>query len=177
MSVLAWIGLVVAFAPRIPLERLRAPNRRRPVGEEDVLAVARLLSIALSAGLPLPAALAYAADEVEGPVEEELRSLLRRSRVRGTALALVETAGPLAELATRLARAQVTGAPMAEAVAAFVRSRRAELRGRALERTRTLPVKLIVPVSLLLLPGFLALVVGPTVVTQLGDLLGPVTAP
>lgn len=180
MSLLGWLAVALVLVPRIPRPGTLgsgipwSARREAPVRAREVVDIARLVSIGLSAGLPLHASLSHAAEETTGRAAAELDDLLRRARSRGLALALVETAGPLAELCTRLARSQITGAPMGEAVAAFVRSRGAELRAAQLERSRTLPVKLIVPIALLLLPGFLALVVGPAVVGQVQDLVGQV---
>jgi hypothetical protein len=100
--------------------------------------------------------------------------LLRRARSRGFARALAETEGPLSELAGQLAKGIVTGAPAVSTLSAFLEDRRSRHRGVILEQARTLPVRLIIPVALLLLPGFVALVVGPFVVDQVSGLIGSI---
>jgi hypothetical protein len=54
---------------------------------------------------------------------------------------------------------------------AFIVTSEEEERARVLERIRTLPVRLIIPLALLLLPGFVLVVVAPGVVETLGGLL------
>jgi pilus assembly protein TadC len=155
--------------------RARRGRSRRPAG--DVLELGRLLLLALSAGLPTAAAFSLAAGRLGGPVAGEVDDLLRRARARGLAAALADTAGPLGELASRLARAHLSGASVQQAVEAFLHVRLADERARRLERARSLPVKLIVPVSLLLLPGFVLLVFGPTFLDQIVGLLDPLGRP
>ncbi|MGF1665648.1 MAG: type II secretion system F family protein [Acidimicrobiia bacterium] len=168
---LGWRGLGAALV-LLTIGRLRRRRRRHDVvGDEAVDHLAALVVIGLSASMTLPAALESAALETGGAVADEVADVLRRARHRGVARALAETEGPLADLATQLAQAQVTGAPMVGAVTAFLATRRATARSKLLERARTLPVRLIVPVALLLLPGFIVLVMGPYVIEQVGDLI------
>lgn len=171
MSAVTWFGLALLL---IEPRRLRLGLRpRRARGAEDqVMELSRLLAVCLSGGLPLLPALEAVSREMASPIKEDVEGLLRQARRDGVARALLEEQGPLSALSGQLARAHVSGAPMREAVSAFVERRRSDARYRSLERARTLGVKLILPVSLLLLPGFIALVIGPTVVAQLDGLLG-----
>ena len=73
-------------------------------------------------------------------------------------------------LVLRVALAQSSGAPMHDAVSAFLADGRAAQRGKVLEQVRRLPVALMVPLGLLILPGFVVLFVGPIVLTSLQDL-------
>ncbi len=168
---LGWRGLGAALV-LLTFGRLRRRwTKPDVVGDEAVDHLAALVVIGLSASMTLPAALENAARETGGAVTDEVGDLLRRARHRGVARALAETEGPLSDLATQLAQAQVTGAPMVGAVTAFLSTRRSATRSRLLERARTLPVRLIVPVALFLLPGFIVLVMGPYVIDQLGELV------
>ncbi len=146
----------------------------RPVEDSDIDQLAALLVIGLSASHTLAGAMEAAAREVGGPVRGEVEDLLRRSRASGLARALAETDGPLALLAGQLARAHITGAPMIGAVTAFLDTRRAAVRAGLIESARTLPVRLIVPVALFLLPGFIVLLMGPFIAAQVADLTAPV---
>lgn len=161
---------------RVLRERAGAARaRRQPEG--DVVELGRLLLLALSAGLPTAAALSLAAGRLGGPLAGEVGDLLRRARVRGLAAALADTGSSLGELSARLARAHLSGASVQQAVEAFLHVRLADERARRLEQARALPVKLIVPVSLLLLPGFVLLVFGPTFLDQIVGLLDPLGRP
>lgn len=168
---LGWRGALASLVV-VAGARLRHRGRRPPtLDDAQVDELAALVVIGLSAAMSLPNALAAAAEECGGAVATEVADLLRRGAHRGFARALAETAGPLGELTSQLAQAQVTGAPMMGAVTAFLATRRAATRARALEQARTLPVKLIIPLALLLLPGFLILVMGPYIADQIGGLV------
>ncbi|HEY5649866.1 MAG TPA: type II secretion system F family protein [Acidimicrobiia bacterium] len=162
-AVVAWF-IVSARRPRL--------HRRLRDEEPDELLVARLLALTVSAGHPIGRALG----EVNGRLPEHHRAaiddILGRARHLGIARALVETRGPLSGLTARLAKAQVTGAPILPALDAYIAMVHDARRAAALEDARTIGVKLIIPLTLLLLPGFIALVIAPLVLEQLGGLLG-----
>jgi hypothetical protein len=61
---------------------------------------------------------------------------------------------------------------MAEAVAAYLEELAAARRSEALDRVRRLPVTLMLPLGLLILPGFVVLFAGPILFTSFVDLLG-----
>jgi hypothetical protein len=133
----------------------------------------QVLFIALSAGLPVAAALEFAAGEV-GPVEAaEVRWVLRTARRHGLSTALTAADGRAGRLFAVLARAQLTGASAVKAVASFVDEERKDRRAGAAEVAQRLPVKLTVPLALLILPGFVLLTFGPTVISTIQRLLAP----
>jgi hypothetical protein len=166
-----WRG-VAAFLIWSALRAARLRRAGPPLSESDVDDLAALLVIGLSASRTLAGALEDASLQLGDATRGEVVDLLRRARIRGLAAALAETDGPLAPLASQLARAQISGAPMVDAVAAFLQTRRGVVRSTLLESARTLPVRLIVPVTLLLLPGFVLLLMGPFIVEQVGQLAG-----
>jgi tight adherence protein C len=95
------------------------------------------------------------------------------ARRRGLATALTEANGPTSRLFGVLARAQVTGSSAMDAVASYVEEDRRQRRVQAREAAQRLPVKLTVPLALLILPGFVLLTIGPTVIATFDRLLGP----
>lgn len=155
------------------LLRERRDRLVRPDTRAGLDHLGQVLYVALSAGLPVAAALEFAAGEV-GPAEaSEVRSVLRAARNQGLAFALAGTDGPAAQLFAALARAQVTGSSAIKTVASFVDEERRDRRARAAEAAQRLPVKLTVPLALLILPGFVLLTIGPTVIGTVQRLLGP----
>ena len=150
-------------------------RRRRPVDfvpEQQALA-ARIVLVGLAAGLPLLATLQLAAERSTGAVAAELTLLIRRARREGVAQALSRWTGPNTNsLLTRLARAAASGAPMLDAVASYLAELRMERRTRAIEKARRLPVTLMIPLGLLILPGFVLLFVGPVLLGSLTELQG-----
>jgi tight adherence protein B len=134
---------------------------------------ARTLLVAVTAGLPITAGMELAAGSTTGVVASEIRAVLRRAHREGMSAALSIWAGPHTRaLCSRLALAAVSGASVAEAVAAYLSELRSERRASTLERVRRLPVSLMVPLGLLILPGFVALFVGPIVFRSLTELIG-----
>lgn len=133
----------------------------------------QVLFIALSAGLPVAAALEFAAGEIDPAEAVQVRSVLRTARKQGLAAALTGVDGSAEVLFGVLARAQLTGASVIKAVASFVDEERKNRRARAVEAAQRLPVKLTVPLALLILPGFVLLTIGPTVISTFQRLLGP----
>lgn len=181
------VGLAIALMVRYPqlmvfalgaffirwARRARFLRRIDSNARADVIVCARTLLVGLAAGLPLPATLDLAATQVGGVVAAELARVLRSARRHGVAAALAASEGRLTRpLLSRLALAQASGAPMSDAVAAFLSESRAIRRSAALEKVRRLPVSLMVPLGLLILPGFVVLFVGPIVLGSLIDLFG-----
>jgi tight adherence protein C len=72
-----------------------------------------------------------------------------------------------------LARAQMTGSSTVQAIAGYVDEDRKRRQALAREAAQRLPVKLTVPLALLILPGFVLLTIGPTVIATVERLLGP----
>jgi pilus assembly protein TadC len=164
-------ALVVLFGRKLPaLQLLRHRKEAAPL---DVDAAARLMLIGVTAGLPLTAAIETAADELGSA--EELRQVVRASRIHGVASALATATGPSDRLFRLLARAHMTGASTQGTIAAFIADRRTARRTATLERLRRLPVALTVPLTLLILPGFILLTLGPTVASIVRQLLGGLT--
>lgn len=171
LTVLGWPGLLVGVAV---LHYRRRPRRRRRRGrsETDLIELCRIVRVGLAGGLNLVGSLEMAGERVDPSLGMEVEALLRRGRIDGIAQTLVTTQGRLQPLTAQLSRAQVTGAPLGPALDALLARLESEARGRSLERIRSMPVKLIVPVSLLLLPGFVLVVVAPSALDQIGSLLG-----
>lgn len=165
------VGLgIVAIARRA---RLAALLPHRPPPEPDVLEVAGLLSVGLHAGLSLPAALLAASDALGPPANAPLLRVVREGRLLGIGHALATTPGVLAELFRRLADAERTGAPLLGTIGAYEREREAEARAELVARARALPVRLAIPLTLLILPGAVLALLGPTVVDLLPAALTP----
>lgn len=171
-TALVLAGLLLGAARRLPAPPLRAPQR-----PSDPLLLPRLLSVALSAGLPLGAALTEAARLVPDPAGAEADRILRAARRSGLVAALIEHEDLLGGLPRHLARAHLTGTTMRDAVRTHVREESDRIRAASLTRARTLPTKLLVPLALLLLPGFVAIVVVPPLLEETSALLGPLLGP
>jgi len=131
--------------------------------ESDAVLLADLTALGLSAGLSFVAALGAAADHLSEESAQAVRRALRSPER--------EEAGPATALLALADRALVTGAPLLASIDGYATRLRRDERAAAVERARRLPVKLLFPLALLILPGFLLLTVGPALLTGL-DRLG-----
>jgi len=167
-----WLTIGLALPDLVGRYR-KASSRRREQrrAKFDPLVVARVIQVGLAGGLPLTAAMSLAVGEVGQLVAGELTATLRTARREGMSSAMATSTGSfMRPLFGRIALAQASGAPMHEAVSAYLTDGRAARRGKALEQVRRLPVALMVPLGLLILPGFVVLFVGPIVLNSLVDL-------
>lgn len=137
-----------------------ATNRPRADDNDDAL-LAELAALGLTAGLTFPAAVEAAATAVPGEAADRLR---RAGRIPGGRDNL-----PLGDpgLFVVARRALTTGASLLPAVTGYARALRDEERSRRLAAARRLPVKLLFPLALLILPGFLILTIGPAILGSL----------
>lgn len=151
------------------LHRFR--HRRQPPCAEDIVAFGRLLVVPLTGGMSLANALTMASQEAHPQLRAEVARLLRRSRQEGMAASLAGSGGLLGELFRRMAGAHSSGTSPVRAVLTHVENLHSQVRTEALSRIRSLPVTLAVPLTLLIVPGFLLVLVGPSVVSRLAEML------
>jgi tight adherence protein C len=161
------IGGGLAAGMLLGRRRLRARRRRSEDAAADVAVLAEMVGLALSAGLTLSQALRAAGPLIHPSLQREVATVLRRATRSGLGNALSAATGHGRRFFVLVARAVVTGAPLAPAVDSFVREAAAERRAVRLEDARRLPVRLMLPLALLILPGFVLLTVGPTVLAAL----------
>lgn len=169
LALLAGVSLIARLVSQV--SGRRQDDRQ---ADRDVAVLARGMYVAVSAGLSVTAALSVASVGLSKVIEDEVRALIRAARRDGMALALAEATGRCGKLFGLLARAQSTGASVADALASHVDEQRESHRLEVTEAARRLPVKLTVPLALLILPGFVVLTVGPSVLESARRLLGPV---
>ena len=165
--ILAALG-VVALARRADFMPL---GRRRPAVTSGELAeVCDLAAICLTGGLNIATSLRIAAAATEGVIAGELEKILAIARVDGLDRAMATAGGGGARLYQTVARTDVTGGPMLQSVQALADELWAEEATAAVERARKLPVAMLLPLTLLILPGFLLLTIAPAVLESFSRL-------
>jgi len=138
----------------------RLAGRMRTAKDDDAL-LADLTALGLTAGLTFPAAVEAATNSVPGDSSAAMR---RTSRTyRSVDQSLSDDSGLF--LVAR--RALSTGAPLLPAVSGYAAALHDAERARRLTAARRLPVKLLFPLALLILPGFLILTVAPALLGSL----------
>jgi pilus assembly protein TadC len=164
------IGLILMGARRLTVLRRHRRRERTDVVEADRLA--QILIVCLTGGMSVHSSLELAMTELRGKARRELERILRSAHREGLAVALAAAGSGIGTLMARIAHAQISGAGVVGAVAAHLDEARSRRRAEAAERARTLPVKLMLPLGLLILPGFILLFAGPLVMVSFGELLG-----
>lgn len=150
----------------------RAARRDRAfrARHEACFEASELVALGLAGGLSVAAAhqvaLEHAAVEAVGPLEQLVGSI----RSSGTRAALAGDAGPMMAASRVLAAAAVSGAPALPALEGHLEAEAHRRHAERVEAARRLPVRLLLPLTLLVLPGFVLLTVGPTVVGSLARL-------
>ncbi len=173
-----WLGAAAGFLlPDLILKR-RAEGRLRRM-REDLVHVAELAALAVSAGLGVEGALDQAAAAGEGPLFDELRRLFREAHLRGepasAALSRLPSEAGLTEaepLAAAMRAAAEHGTAVTQALRAQARALRERRRLELVEAGERAQVRMLLPVGLLILPAFFVVVLYPAAV-QLLRLTGP----
>ncbi|MCB2223364.1 MAG: type II secretion system F family protein [Actinobacteria bacterium] len=157
---------VAAAAAALALPSLR--RRARPAG--GALLLADQTALGLRAGLTLEDSLREAAADLPPATAAEVLGVLRAARRHGLGEALRDAGGEAERVYRITERAVRTGAPLGEAVEALAAELRHEEHARQMAAARRLPVRMLLPLALLILPGFVLALVGPAVVSSLARL-------
>lgn len=170
---LAAAGL--AYAVWTVAARAEPPGvrRRREEVRRGLPHVTRLLAIALAGGQAVPSALAQVAAALPGPASEELAVARSRLAIGVPAQRVWEELAmvPGLEVLGRVfARAEVSGAPVAEVVSRLADELAAEARAGVEDRARSVGIKAAVPLGLCLLPSFLLIGIVPVVAAAVAAL-------
>ena len=158
------------LAPIVVLAVGMAARRESAGRGSGVLLLADQVVLGLRAGLTLEGALREAGTDLDPAMAGEVRGVLRAARHRGLRLALAGASGRGERLFRITADAVQTGAPLAPAVEALADELRHEDHARRMAAARRLPVRMLLPLALLILPGFVLVVIGPALLGSLARL-------
>jgi tight adherence protein C len=172
------VAALVGFLLPDAMLKSRAEVRRRRM-REDLVHLAELLALSVSAGLGIEGALESAISGRRGPLFEELRRLVRESRLRGepgsaALLGLPEEAGlhEADSLAAAVRSATAHGTPVTQALRAQARGLWERRRLELVEAGERAQIRMLLPTGLLILPAFFVVVLYPAAV-QLLKVTGP----
>lgn len=145
---------------------VRGARRRRMAvsrHEGDLVALAELASVGLTAGHDFITSLDLAGRRIGGEIDHEVRGVVRRARTLGAVATLESWDGVIAPLCRVAVGGLHRGAPLGAVVEGFVLDRTSAGHSAELERLRKLPIRLLFPLALMVLPGFLVLLVAPAI--------------
>ena len=167
----AAVGLLVLAVRRF---RRAASLRRRGLRlEGECLEAGELVALGLAAGLSVAGAHLLAARHAPELARAALWNLVRSMESIGVAVALADDSGPTAKMSQVLSSAATAGAPALPALQGFLDEEHHRRHTAQVEADKRLPVRLLLPLTLLVLPGFVVMIVGPTVIDSLSRLAGP----
>ena len=158
----ALVGGSVAFLyPWIRASRSPQPPTRL---------VLLLLLVQLRSGLSVLAGLQQVSDSL--PDHADLRRVARVATVSGLSAAIPLAGSGLRPVVAQLARSQRSGGSLTSTVRQMLEQSLAEERTRRLARARSLPVRLMVPVTLFMLPGLVLMLYAPSLFQMFDELTG-----
>lgn len=154
-------GAIPLVIPRIRARRVKPPATRL---------VLLLLLVELRSGLSVLAALQHVSTSL--PDHVDLRRISRVATVSGLT-ASIHHAGPdLRQVVSQLARSQRSGGSLSSTVRLLLERDMAEERTRRLQKARSLPVRLMLPVTLFMLPGLVLMLYAPSLIGLFDELTG-----
>ena len=162
------IALLLAAALASPVRFRR--RRSLQVPTTAVADLCALLGLAVDGGMGLKAAMRWAVDFADPSLRPGLIAVLRNAAGVGMATALRSGEGPAAELLLALARPVETGARIGPVLEGLRDRLEAEHSAAVEERLQQLPVKLLLPLALLMLPGLVLMIVAPALIDALSRL-------
>lgn len=175
--VAASAGLAIAGLPGVLISVavigavcLRRRIRRPPISIRPILIV---LLVELRSGRSVLGALQTAARVF--PDHHELARSARVATISGLSQAVSIARGEIRVVLAQLGRAQRSGAALGDAVRAMIDADIAAEKARRMARSRSLPVRLMVPVTLLMLPGMVMLLYAPSLLRLFEELSGPLS--
>lgn len=163
MRALAWAGLLT-------LVLTWHPRRPRPIPTPPLRAILILLLVELRSGQSVLASIQNAAQAL--PEHQDLRVVARVAVVSGLTAAIACASNEIRPVIAQLARAQRSGSSLSATVRRLLEDDLTEERSRRLARARSLPTRLMVPVTLLMLPGLVVLLYAPALLGLYRDLIG-----
>ena len=168
---LALLGPLPAGLLALSLLLARHP-KKRPT-EPSIRPALLIVLVELRAGASPLSALQRASATLPG--YSGLTRAVRVATVKGLSGALESTSGTVGRLVAQLARCQRSGAPAVEVVRSLLESEIESGRARRIERARRLPIRLMIPVALLVLPGVVLLLYAPALIRLWQDMTLPFT--
>lgn len=146
--------------------RTRVDRRR----SEECFEASELVALSLAGGMSIAAGHRAAMRHAAPLARAELAPLVDRMRVLGTTPALVGDDGRMQAGSRAIAAAATSGAAALPALEAYLEVEAHRRHTQEVERVRRLPIRLMLPLTLLVLPGFVVMTVGPTIVESLARL-------
>lgn len=106
------------------------------------------------------------------PRDKDLVRTSRVATISGLTQAVFTMSGEVKAVMAQLARAQKSGAALGDTVRSMIEADISAEKARRVARSRALPVRLMLPITLLLLPGMVLLLYAPSMLRVFEELSG-----
>ncbi len=177
LSLFIFIGTVFAVVA-IPRYFIASRIKKRQLQiQMDMPNVMDLLSVSIEAGLGFDAALNRVVEKLEGPLSEELSLVykeIKMGRARRDALAALAKRNTVKELqmfVSAVIQSEQYGTPIKTVLKVQSKQLRENRRARAQEKGMKAPVKMMLPMVVFIFPVVFIIILGPTVITVVGELV------
>lgn len=174
MVVTSSLGLAMGGIPGMLIAGLGAwvwsYRSRRPPPPPNRQLVLVLLLVELRSGLSVLAALQSTAASLADYAV--LQRVSRVATVSGLIGSVPQCDANLRPIVVQLARAQRSGASLTSAVRRMIDQDLEKMRSDKIAKARTLPVRLMIPVTLLMLPGLILVLYAPALIRTFNQLTG-----
>lgn len=159
------VAVAVVFAVR--------KLKERPPQPTPLPLVLLLLLVELRSGLSVLAALGKVATTL--PDDLALGRVYNVARVAGLTESVAYADARLSPVVSQLSRSQRSGASLSGVVRRMIDSELQRVRTERIAKARSVPVKLMIPVTLLMLPGLVLMLYAPSLLAMFEDLTGGLT--
>ena len=160
----AAVGVGGAIVMVVAARRGSARRRLASAADHDELVALDLMAIGVAGGASVSDAMAIAGSVVGSDVGGDLARIARH---RAAGIGCEPRSAGLRSMVSAIHRSEAMGTSLAPELAAIAVAARSERDVAARERLARLPVKLLFPLALLTLPGFVLTTVGPVVLASL----------
>lgn len=160
----AALGCAIVVVRGGPIRRGRGVDA---TSKRDAVLAIELVGLGVTSGLPFRNAASLTAKQITGSAGREVSQALRS--VNAGQQPSFETSD-IQSMFIAAQASETTGMPLAGILNAIATDRRREASAAARERLAKLPVKMLFPLALLILPGFVLLTVVPPLISGLSRL-------
>jgi len=169
----AGAGLALIWFSLRRRRSLRSERLALAQAQTELEVLTHSMKIGISGGLSPAAALALSRQGLVSSLGQEVDLVLRQAVEGGLTASLLNSSGVGGRLFRQIGAAHLSGSPLDLVLTAQAAEYQQAARSAAVEKARRLPVKMVLPLTLLMLPGLLILMVSPLVLPSVARLFGP----
>jgi len=161
------VVLAASGATAHQLRRIRRVRGESMNTADEAILALELVGLGVTAGLPFRSAASLTVEQLDGSISHEMARALRSV---GAGLQPSIISPDIQAMFSAAQASETTGTPLSGALNAIALDRRKDAAAASREHLAKLPVKMLFPLALLILPGFVLLTVAPPLISGLSRL-------